>query len=193
MSDKIYLYFQDELKESGKQLGIENLTIPIDSVILKDTIIDSVTLKDKKLNSTQSVMEFISEIKTEPALQERRGVAVIGDSIKFDPEVLNEQSDYLILANGPKISVAVTIENQGNVVENDVNVVMIYRTEDNIFEEKKYTINSINLSEKKIVRISGFTAYPGRRCTLEITAVPVPGEVRTDNNTVKYKFMMEED
>ena len=182
MSDEIYLYFQDKLKESGENLGIKNLTI-----------IDSVILKDRGLTNTQSVMGFISEIKTVTELQQRRGVAVIEDSIKFDPQVLNEQGDYLILANGPKISVAVTIQNQGNVVENDVNVVMKYMTEDNIFEEKEYTIDSINPSDLRVVTISEFTAYPGRKCELEITAVPVPGEVRTDNNTVKYKFMMEED
>ncbi|MBU2563083.1 MAG: hypothetical protein KJ568_01370 [Actinobacteria bacterium] len=181
MSDEIYLYFQDKLKESGEKLGIKKLTI-----------IDSVTLKNRSLTNTQSVMEFISEIKTVTELQQRRGVAVIEDSIKFDPQMQNEQGDYLILANGPKISVAVTIQNQGNVVENDVNVVMRYMTEDNILEEKEYTIDSINPSELRIVTILGFTAYPGRKCELEITAGPVPGEIRTDNNTVKYKFMMED-
>ena len=188
MSDKIYLYFQDKLKESGEKLGIKNLTI-IDSVILQD-----IQYKDKKftMTNTQDVMEFISEIKSEPELQPRRGVAVIKDSIKFDPQKINEHGDYWILANGPKISVAVTIQNQGNVVENDVNVVMKYMTEDNISEEKKYTINSIDPSEQKIVTISGFTAYPGRICELVITAGPVPDEVRTDNNTVKYEFMMED-
>lgn len=182
MSDEIYLYFQDKLKESGEKLGIKKLTI-----------IDSVTLKNRSLTNTQSVMEFISEIKTVTELQQRRGVAVIGDSIKFNPQVLNEQGEYSILANGPKISVAVTIENQGNVVENNVIVVMKYMTEDNVSEEKQYTITSINPSDQRTVTIPGFTAYPGRKCELEITAGPVPGEVRTDNNTTTYKFMMEED
>lgn len=181
MSDEIYLYFQDKLEESGENLGIKNLTI-----------IDSVILKDRNLTSTQNVMEFISEIKSVAELQQRRGVAVIGDSIKFNPQVLNEQGDYLILANGPKISVAVTIQNQGNVVENDVNVVMKYMTEDNILEEKEYTIDSIKPSELRVVTISEFTAYPGRKCELEITAGPVPDEVLLTNNTVKYKFMMED-
>ncbi|MFA5015391.1 MAG: hypothetical protein WC549_07615, partial [Actinomycetota bacterium] len=66
MSDEIYIYFQDKLKESGEKMGIENLTI-----------IDSVILKDKNLTDTQNVMVFISEIKTVTELQERRGVAVI--------------------------------------------------------------------------------------------------------------------
>lgn len=189
MSDKVYSYFQDKLEESGEKLGIKNLSI-IDSVILQD-----IQYKDKKftMTNTQDVMEFISEIKSEPKLPPRRGVEVIEDSIKFDPQKLNEQGDYLILANGPKISVTVTIENQGNVVENDVNVVMRYMTEDNILEEKEYTIDSIKPSELRIVTIPGFTAYPGRKCELEITAGPVPDEVLLTNNTVKYRFVMEED
>lgn len=188
MSDEIYLYFQDKLKESGENLGIKNLTI-IDSAVLQD-----IQYKDKKftMTNTQDVMRFISEIKTVTELQQRRGVAVIGDSIKFDPQVLNEQGDYLILAKGSTINVAVTIQNQGNVVENDVNVVMRYMTQDNIFEEKEYTIDSINPSKLRVVTISGFTAYPGKKCELKITAGPVPDEVLLTNNTVKYKFMMED-
>ncbi|MFZ3106023.1 MAG: hypothetical protein WA105_01410 [Candidatus Hydromicrobium sp.] len=182
MSDEIYLYFQDKLKESGEKLGIKKLTI-----------IDSVTLKNRSLTNTQSVMEFISEIKTVTELQQRRGVAVIEDSIKFDPQKQNEQGDYSILANGSKINVTIDIQNQGNVVENNVIVVMKYMTEDNVSEEKQYTITSINPLDQRTVTIPGFTAYPGRKCELEITAGPVPGEVRTDNNTVNYNFMMEED
>lgn len=188
MSDEIYLYFQDKLKESGENLGIKNLTI-IDSAVLQD-----IQYKDKKftMTNTQDVMRFISEVKTVTELQQRRGVAVIGDSIEFNPEVLNKQGDYLILAKGSTINVAVTIQNQGNVVENDVNVVMRYMAQDNIFEEKECIIDSINPSELRVVTISGFTAYPGRKCELEITAGPVPDEVLLTNNTVKYKFMMED-
>ncbi|MES0342241.1 MAG: hypothetical protein ABUK08_08010, partial [Candidatus Humimicrobiaceae bacterium] len=98
MSDEIYLYFQDKLKQSGDDIGIGNLTI-----------IDSTVLQDRSLTSTQNVLGFISEIKTVTKLQERRGVAVIGNSIKFDPEVLNEQGDYWILANGAEINIAISI------------------------------------------------------------------------------------
>jgi len=188
MSDKIYLYFQDKLEESGENLGIKNLTI-IDSVVLQD-----IQYKDKKftMTNTQDVTRFISEIKSVAELQQRRGVAVIGDSIQFDPRKVNEHGDDWILENGSEISVAVKIQNQGNVVENDVNVVMRYMTQDNIFEEKSCIIATINPSEEKLVKLSGFTAYPGRKCELEITAGPVPGEVLLTNNTVKYKFMMED-
>jgi len=180
MSDEIYKYFQDELLQAGENLGINNLTI-----------IDSRVLKDKNLTDTQSVSAFISDLKTVATLQERRGVAVVAQSIEFDPKVINEQGDYLILSKGSEISVTILIENQGNVVEKDVNVVMTYRTQDSPVEEKSYTINSINPSEQKAVTITGFPAYPGRRCELEITAGPVPGEALFTNNTYSYKFMME--
>jgi len=180
MSDEIYIYFQDKLKESGEKMGIGNLTI-----------IDSVILKDKNLTDTQNVMVFISEIKTVTELQERRGVAVIEDSIEFNPKEINQQGDYMILAGGSTITIAITIQNQGNVIENDVKVVMEYMTQDNISEEKEYIIASINPSENKVVTISGFVAYPGRRCEVKITAGPVPNEVLLTNNTFNYKFMME--
>jgi hypothetical protein len=181
MSDEIYLYFQDKLQESGELLGISDLPI-----------IDSEILQDRDLTDTQNVTSFVSEIKTVSGLQERRGVAVITESIEFDPSQINVQGDYRIIAKGSEITIAIKIENQGNVVENDVDVVMKYMTTDNISEEEKYVINSINPSEQKVVTLSGFTAYPGRKCELEITAGPVPDEVLMTNNTATYKFMMEE-
>ena len=180
MSDELYLYFQDKLKESGDNIGIGNLTI-----------IDSTVLQDRSLTSTQNVLGFISEIKTVTKLQERRGVAVVGDSIKFDPEVLNEQGDYWILANGAEINIAISIENQGNVTEKDVSIIVTYKSEDNVAEEKSYTITSLDPSNQEVVTFSGFTAYPGRKCEIEITAGPVPDEVLMTNNSLIIKFMME--
>lgn len=181
MSDEIYLYFQDKLQESGELLGISELPI-----------IDSKILQDKDLTNTQNVTAFISEIKTVSGLQERRGVAIISESIEFDPPQINVQGDYRIIAKGSEITIAIKIENQGNVVENNVDVVMEYMTQDNISEEEKYVIDSINPAEQKVVTLSGFTAYPGRKCELKITAGPVPDEVLMTNNTAIYKFMMEE-
>lgn len=180
MSDEIYLYFQDELKESGEKLGINNLTI-----------IDSVVLKNRSLTNTQNVAGFISEIKTVTELQQRRGVAVIEDSIEFNPAVLNSQGEYWIIGGGSEISISIDIQNQGNVIENDVDVVIKYMSEDNIIDEKKYTIPTINPSENRVVTISGFTAYPGRKCVMEITAGPVPDEAFMGNNTATFKFMMD--
>jgi len=181
MSDEIYKYFQNELKRSGEFLGIESLTI-----------IDSVVLQDRNLTSTKHVLAFISDIKTVTLLQERRGVAVIGDSIVFDPPVLNENGEYWILKKGEDITIAIKIENQGNVVENNVDVLFTYNAEDNISEEKNYVIDTIGPSDQKVVTISGFTAYPGRKCEIGITAGPVPEEAFMGNNTLIIKFLMEE-
>ena len=181
MSDELYLYFQDRLKESGDNIGIGNLTV-----------IDSTVLQDRSLTGTQNVLGFISEIKTVTKLQERRGVAVIGDSIEFDPQVLNGQGEYWIIDNGPEITVAIAIENQGNVAEKDVVVIVTYKSEDNIADDKSYTISSIDPSQQKVVTFSGFTAYPGRKCELTITAGPVPNEVLETNNFLTIKFMMDD-
>lgn len=180
MSDEIYLYFQEELKESGEELGVYNLTI-----------IDSAVLKNKNLTNTQNVSTFISEMKTVSELQQRRGVAVIEDTVEFNPQVLNKHGDYWVLAKGNTISVAIAIQNQGNVIESNVDVTMKYMTEDNVSEEKEFTIETINPSEEKIVTITGFAAYPGRKCELEINAGPVPDEVFLGNNKATFKFIME--
>jgi hypothetical protein len=181
MSDVIYKYFQDEIKSSGEKLEITNLTI-----------LNSVVLKDSNLTDSQNVAKFVSDIKTVANLQERRGLALIADSIEFNPKIINEQGDYLILAKGDMISVTLLVENQGNVTEKDVVITMKYSTETNPKpEEKTYTITSINPSEQKSVTISGFKAYPGTRCSILIEVKPVPNESLLTNNTASFKFMVE--
>lgn len=181
MSDEIFKYFQDELKKAGEKLGINNLTI-----------IDSVTLKDKNLTNSQNVLNLVSDIKTSSNTQERRGVAVVAQSIIFNPAIINEQGEYLIIGKGSQINVTINIENQGNSVENDVVVKMSYSVEGITKPvEKGYTIQSIKPSEQKTVSISGFKAYPGKKCEIKIEAVPVPNEVLITNNTAIFKIMME--
>ena len=181
MSDKIYTYFQDEIKTSGENLDITNLTV-----------LNSKVLKDSSLIDPLNVNKFISDIKTVANLQERRGLALINGSIEFNPKIINEQGDYLILAKGNDVSVTLLVENQGNVTEKDVTVVMQYVTEDNPKpDEKTYNITSINPSEQKSVTISGFKAYPGIKCSVTIEVKPVEGETLLTNNTASFKFMVE--
>ena len=181
MSDEIYKYFQNEIKASGEKLEITNLTI-----------LNSVILKDGNLKDSQYVTKFITDIKTVANLQERRGLALINDSIEFNPKIINEQGDYLILAKGDIVNVTLLVENQGNITEKDVIVTMNYSTEtDPKPEEKTYTITSINPSEQKSVTISGFKAYPGTRCSITIDVKPVQNESLLTNNTASFKFLVE--
>jgi hypothetical protein len=181
MSDEIFLYFQDELKRTGEKLEIPNLTI-----------IDSQVFQDRDMINKTSVAQFITDIKNVTGLQERRGLAVISNSIEFEPRIVNEQGDFLILANGNTVNMTILIENQGNVTENDVLVTVVYSTESNPrADEKTYTINNINPSEQKAVTITGFSAYPGLRCSLKVEVAPVPGEVLLTNNVATYNFMVE--
>jgi hypothetical protein len=181
ISDEVYKYFQEELKKSGEKLGVNNLTI-----------IDSTVLKDKSLINISDVNNMLSEIITVSNAVQRRGVAIISQSIVFDPQILNEQDEYLIIKKGSEISVTIKIENQGNIAENDVIVKMSYTVEGvSKAEEKTEIIETINPSEQKSVTISGFKAYPGKRCEIKIEAGPVPEEVLVTNNTAIFKFMME--
>ena len=181
ISDEVYKYFQEELKKSGEKLGVNNLTI-----------IDSLILQDRNLINIGNVNNLLSEIKTVTNTAQRRGVAIISQSIVFNPLILNEQGEYLIIKKGSEISVTISIENQGNMVENDVLVKMSYSVEGiSKTEEKTYIIKTINPSEQKSVTIPGFKAYPGKKCEVKIDAGPVPEEVLITNNTVIFKFMME--
>jgi len=181
ISDEIYKYFQEELKKSGESLGVNNLTI-----------IDSSILQDRNLINIQDVNNLLAEIKTVTDVAQRRGVAILNQSIVFSPEILNEADEYLIIKNGSDISVTISIENQGNMAENDVLVKMSYSAEGiSKTEEKTYTIKTINPSEQASVTISGFKAYPEKKCEIKIEAGPVPEEVLITNNTAIFKFMME--
>jgi len=180
-SDEVYEYFQDELKKSGEKLGIGSLTI-----------IDSVILEDKDLIDSNIVGKMIADFKSIASLQERRGVAVVSQSINFSPQIINEQDEYFIIKNGPEINISINIENQGNISEKEVPVKLTYTVEgQSKSENMEYIIDLINPSEQKTATFSGLKANPGKRCELKIEAGPVENEALFTNNTAVYKFMME--
>jgi len=182
MSDEIYKYFQNELKSAGEKLGIGNLTI-----------IDSEILERPELLDSENVGSMIADFKSVVNLTERRGVAVIAQSVVFNPQVLNEQDEYLIIKNGGQINITINVENQGNVSENNVPVKATYTVQGvSKAEVKESTIELINPSEQKAVTFSGFKAYPGKKCELKIEAGPVENEVLQSNNIAVFKIMMEE-
>lgn len=181
MSDEIYKYFQNGIKEAGENIEINNLTI-----------LSSRVLKESELINPENVARFINDIKTVASLQERRGMALITDSIEFNPRIINQQGEYLILAKGNEISITVLVENQGNVPEKDVIVVMSYSTENNPkADEKTYTIAAIEPSEQKSVTMTGFQAFPGLKSSITIEVKPVQGETVLTNNSASYKFLVE--
>ena len=182
MSDEIYKYFQDELKSAGENLGIGNLTI-----------IDSEILEKPELLDSENIGRMIADFKSVVNLTERRGVAVIAQSVVLNPQVLNEQDEYLIIKNGSQINITINVENQGNISENNVPVKATY-TVQGVYkaEAKESTIELINPSEQKAVTFSGFKAYPGKKCELKIEAGPVENEVLMSNNIAVFKIMMEE-
>ncbi len=182
MSDEIYWYFQQELKSSGEKLGINNLTI-----------IDSAILEDKTLLDSNKINNMIQDYKSVTSLQERRGVAVISQSIVFNPQLSNEQDDYLIIKKGTQISLSINIENQGNIAESNIPVKATYAVEGiNKPEVKEIVIGTLNPSEQKPASFSGFKAYPGKKCEITIEAGPVETEAYLANNTVVLKIMMEQ-
>ena len=181
MSDEIYKYFQEELKKSGEKLGIGSLTI-----------IDSEILANEDLLNSLAVASLIADYKAVTNLQERRGVAVIPSSIRYFPEQINEQDEHFIIKKGNEVSVAINIENQGNVSENAVPVKAVYTVEGiSKAENQEQVIELINPSEQKTVTFTGFTAYPGKRCQIKIDAGPVENEAVLANNSYVFKFMME--
>ena len=182
MSDEIYKYFQDELKSAGENLGIGNLTI-----------IDSEILEKPELLDSENIGRMIADFKSVVNLTERRGVAVIAQSVVLNPQVLNEQDEYLIIKNGSQINITINVENQGNISENNVHVKATYTVQGvSKAEAKESTIELINPSEQKAVTFSGFKAYPGKKCELKIEAGPVENEVLMSNNIAVFKIMMEE-
>ncbi len=181
MSDKIYLYFQEELKNSGERLDISNLTI-----------IDSKILENDSFLSENFVASMVADFKSVTNLQERRGVAVISQSINFNPKIVNERDNYLIIQKGSQINISINIENQGNVSEQEVPVKLTYKIQGIEKSEKfEQKIGLINPSEQITVTFLNLKAYPGKKCEIIIEAGPVENEILLTNNKVQYNFIME--
>ena len=181
LSDIMFKHFFDEFNlvvSNEENSGIE---IPTSSF-----------LNNQPLYEIASVVEYINSLKTVETLQPEHGVALDGKTVVFSPVPKGEQEGYILLGYTEKVSVTITVENQGNQIESNVPFVVTLKSElDPNPKQKIITIKVINPGEKIPVSVSDVLTFPGARCLLTLKVGPVIGEKFEGNNIAEFKILVE--
>lgn len=166
--------------------------IPKVRQILKNRNIQGVTIPDTKffsdadLAAKSRVQQALALLKSTGNLQAVHGIAVAKVVAKPNDKQLNEGGTYNLTASDG-LSFDVTVENQGNMSEKNVQVVVTLLSPESTTPQKvKVTIPELKPKEQSVINVKGInpSAY-GQTALLRVEAGPVQGEKVTSNNVIE--------
>jgi len=181
LSDRAYEYFKKVVGIVLKEKKLDQLEIP-----------ESYFLQKKEIYTLDKILDYIHSAKGVPTLQPIHGIAVLPETVEFDPKKKETQGEYIVLLYSEEISVTISIENQGNQVEKDIPIKATLKSEiepEPVMVET--TIPEIKPDEVLSVTITGIKSFPGSKCLLKILVGPVTFEQFLGNNEVEFKIMVE--
>ena len=184
-SDAAYRYFTEEFQLVASASEESIPAIPTSSFLDEERI-------EERIYELEQVKSYIASLKERPGLEVIHGVALLPGSIQFNPGIKTREGGYYILLSSPTLAVTVSVQNQGNQVENNVPVSATLKVEPDPTPRKKATtIEVIQPGETQAVTISDIPTTPGVRSLLTIMAGPVVGEKFLDNNKLEYNIIVE--
>ncbi len=175
--------FKARSQEVMKQQGITGVTVP-----------DAPFLGDADLATESSLSEVVKRITTggsgDTSGGEDTSTGLHGNqlvSTKWQPgdETLSpDQENTIIVTDG--LTFQVIVRNSGDFQETQVKVTVTILLPDPI--TKTATIDLIDPGETETATLTGFNGINdfAEVVTLKATVEPVPGEQKTENNTVEY-------
>lgn len=139
----------------------------------------------------ENVLEFLKELQGVSSLSELHGLGVAEITVKPAPK--SELQGVSTLPYADSVSATITVENQGNQVEINIPVKVTLKSETQPkAQEVTKSLGSVNPGQKKAITITGLKATPGDIMNLLTVSVgPVPNEKFLENNTLEFKFIME--
>lgn len=181
ISDRVYEYYKKAVGIVLKENKLDQLEIP-----------ESYFLQKKEIYTLDKILDYINAAKGVATLQPIHGVAVLPETVEFDPKKKEEQGEYIVLLYSEEISVTISIENQGNQVEKDIPIKATLKSE---IEPEPVTVETtipeIKPKEVLPVILTGIKSFPGSKCLLKILVGPVTFEQFLGNNEVEFKIMVE--
>ncbi len=160
-----------------------------------EKVADSVYLPKVDAALTAGVNEYINGISGEETGNALHGVAVIGLTTA-PAKVDSTESGMAILPYSATFTVKVTVQNQGNQQEDNVPVVVTLEQDPEATPQKKtQKITRLKAGETATLVFEDIKPGTGADIvnTLKVTAGPVPGEKKLDNNTMEIAFIMRSD
>lgn len=160
-----------------------------------EKVADSIYLPKVDAALTAGVNEYIHGISGEETGNALHGVAVIGLTTA-PAKVDSTESGMALLPYSATFTVKVTVQNQGNQQEDNVPVVVTLEQDPEATPQKKtQKITRLKAGETATLVFEDIKPGTGADIvnTLKVTAGPVPGEKKVDNNTMEIAFIMRSD
>ncbi|MHB8894627.1 MAG: CARDB domain-containing protein [Candidatus Geothermincolia bacterium] len=184
VSDRSMQRFKGGLQEklSQAKLGFEKVA-------------DSAYLPKVDQALTAGVSEYISGISGTETGNALHGVAVIGLTTA-PAKVDSTESGVAILPYQATFTVKVAVQNQGNQQEDNVPVVVTLDQDPQATQQKKtQKITRLKAGETATLVFEDIKPGTGADIvnSLKVTAGPVAGEQKVDNNTMEMQFIMRSD
>lgn len=180
LSDHAFSFFHQEAQKVLEQNKVSYASAPT-----------STFLAAGEEYEIENVLEFLKELQGVSSLSELHGVSVAEITVKPAPKA--EVQGVSTLPYADKMSATITVENQGNQVEINIPVKVTLKSETQPkAQEIRKTMGSVAPGQKKSITITDLKATPGDIMNLLTVSVgPVPNEKFLENNTLEFKFIME--
>jgi DNA-binding transcriptional regulator YhcF (GntR family) len=143
-------------------------------------------LADPNLASKTEVARILTELRQSGTMQSIHGVALGKVVATPDNKEITAGKKFNLTADD-ELAFVVTVENQGNEDETDIEVVVtLLSSESTEPQTKSVTVPALKADAETEVTIVGINPAPyGEEAVLTVTVEPVEGESYTENNSIE--------
>ena len=174
--DRAYAYFVTEAENALKKAEV------------KADVPASVYFPDPAGAEAPAVEAFLKALQLAPGAAPNRDVAVL--TVALHPKPTGSQAGVPTVIAGGEFAVVVTVKNAGNQAEPNVVVTGKLRGETSTKEQSQpVKIKSLEPGKSVTVTIKGLTPTPNAKNILTVTAGPLPGEKKAEDNTKRMTFL----
>ncbi len=180
LSDDAYALFKEKAEDFFKGKGVDV------------SLLELVSFDEELVFEKSSVLSFLQQLKGVEALEVIHGVAIV--ELSTNPRWIeyDEKSKTATFSETEDFVVVITVENQGNQIENDVPIEAILKSEIELEEQiASARIGSLAPGARETVTIQGLEPTgDGIVNLLTVTVGPLTGEKLITNNTREFKFVV---
>lgn len=181
LSDRAYHFFKTEAEQLLRRERVYG-----------SSAVDSKFLKEDTAYEKATLIPYLEQLRGVASLEEVHGIAIIGFAVNPKETGYNPAQKLYSLPGMNRLSITVTVHNQGNQIETKVPIKATIKSETQPREQiLQAVIDSLAPNEKKSVTIDRLRPTPGQVVNLlTVTAGPVPKEKYLGNNVREFKFIM---
>lgn len=174
--DRSYAYFVAEAEDALKKADV------------KADVPPSVYFPDPAGAEAAAVEAFLKALQLAPGATPNRDLAVL--TVALQPKPTGSQAGVPTVIAGGEFAVVVTVKNAGNQAEPNLVVTGRLRSETSTKEQSQSVkVKSLEPNKSVTVTIKGLTPTPNAKNILTVTAGPLPGEKKAEDNTKRMTFL----